>query len=286
MKRTLLIMLLLLVSSMTMAQLSPGAEGIRQKLAEYARTQNMKANFEGDALTIQNDTNYYAVLFSGSNPVFVEIRLSDLDISNCNPDCIKKAINDVNYTRSSVKAFITPDNQTLRFTVETFVNDAQTVINTFTKHLNLLRDAWKGCHQRYDEFVDNQPFANLRIPFEVYSADVANVDKDDILLTDLGTDIKSSDTQYINTSLAMIVYEDGDYSIGVKFITPDGNTSKVEQDGSPYTFITTLSMTQRQSSYLTGGWGSPNPGTWGPGNYRIEFYYKDKQFYVKKFEIK
>ncbi len=286
MKRTLIIIMMLLASSLTMAQLSPGADGIRQKLAEYARTQNMKVNFEGDALTIQKDTNDYAVLFSGSNPVFVEIRLYDLDISDCIPECIKRAANDVNYSRSSVKAFITPNNQTLRFSVETFVNDAQTVINTFLKHLDILRDAWKGCRKRYDEFVDNLPYANRRMPFEVYSADIANVDQDDRLITDLDADIKSSDSQYINTSLSLVVYEDGDYPIGIKFITPDGKTSKAEQDGSPYTFINTLHITQQQSSYLTGGWGSANPGTWPAGQYRIEFYYKDKLFYIKNFEIK
>ena len=285
MKKLTIILALLLVSSLTMAQLSPSADGIRQKLAEYAKNQNMKVNYEGDALLIQRDTLDYALVFGGTSPVYVEIRLSDLNITNCVPDCIQKAANDVNYNRSAVKASITPDGTTLRLTVETFVNDAQSVINTFNKHLDLLRDAWKGCHKRYDEFVDNQPFASLRIPFEVYGADAVNVDKDDKLITELDADIKSTDTQYINTSLTMIVYDDGDYPISVKFITPDGNVSKAANDGSPYTFSTTLHLTQKQSSYLIGGWGSPNPGTWGAGKYRIELYYKDKPVYVKKFEI-
>ena len=44
MKKLTIILALLLVSSLTMAQLSPSAEGIRQKLAEYAKNQNMKVN--------------------------------------------------------------------------------------------------------------------------------------------------------------------------------------------------------------------------------------------------
>ncbi len=285
MKRTLLIMLLLLVSSMTMAQLSPGAEGIRQKLAEYARSEGMITNYEGDALTIRRDTLDYAVIFGGVNPVYIEIRLFDLDISAKNPECIAKTANYINLNRSAVKASLVPYNQSLRLSVETFVNDAQSVINPLKHNMDLLRDAWLISRKKYNEFVDNQQFANLRIPFEVYSAEIANQDKDDNLITEYGADIKSEESQYITTSLAIAVYEEGDYTIGVKFIMPDGSVSKVD-DGSPYTFTNTLSMRQQQSSYFTGGWGSPNPGTWNPGNYRIEFYYKDKPFYIKRFEIK
>ena len=285
MKKTLLIMLLLLVSSMTMAQLSPGAEGIRQKLAEYARSEGMITNYEGDALTIRRDTLDYAVIFGGVNPVYIEIRLFDLDISDKNPECIAKTANYINLNRSAVKASLVPYNQSLRLSVESFVNDAQSVINSLKHNMDLLRDAWLISRKKYDEFVDNQQFANLRIPFEVYSAEIANQDKDDNLITEFGADIKSEESQYITTSLAIAVYEEGDYTIGVKFIMPDGSVSKVD-DGSPYTFTNTLSMRQQQSSYFTGGWGSPNPGTWNPGNYRIEFYYKDKPFYIKRFEIK
>ena len=285
MKRTLIIIMLMLASTLTMAQLSPGAEGIRQKVAEYARSKGMTTNYEGDALTIHRDTLDYAVILSGASPVYVEIRLFDLDISTCVPACISKAANYINSYRSAIKASIAPNGKTLRFTVETFVNDAQSVVNTLERHLSNLADAWKLCHQKYDEFVYNQGFANLRIPFEVYTADVVNVDKDDQILTEYGLDIKSADTQYINTSLTMIVYEDGDYEIGVQFITPDGNVSKAENDDSPYSYTTTLHLNQQQTSYIPGGWGSPNPGTWAPGDYQIVFFYKDKPFYAKKFTI-
>lgn len=286
MKKFIFIIALLLASSLTMAQLSPGADGIRQKLAEYAKSEGMITNYEGDALTIRRDTLDYAVIFGGVNPVYVEIRLYDLDISNKNPEGIAKTANYINLHRSAVKASIVPTNPSLRLSVESFVNDAQSVINTLKKNMDVLKDAWLISRKKYDEFVDNQQFANLRIPFEVYYADIANVDKDNIVLTEVGDDIKSADTQYINTSLTMIVYEEGEYPIGVKFITPDGNVSKAENDGSPYTFVTMLNMTHQQTSYLTGGWGSTNPGTWGPGNYRIEYYYKDKPFYIMNFEIK
>ena len=285
MKRTLIIIMLMLASTLTMAQLSPGAEGIRQKVAEYARSKGMTTNYEGDALTIHRDTLDYAVILSGASPVYVEIRLFDLDISTCVPACISKAANYINSYRSAIKASIAPIGKTLRFTVETFVNDAQSVVNTLERHLSNLADAWKLCHQKYDEFVYNQDFTNLRIPFEVYSANVVNVDKDDQLLTEYGFDIKSADTQYINTLLTMIVYEEGDYQIDVQFIMPDGSVSKAADDGSDYTFSTILHMTSDQPSYITGGWGSTNPGTWGPGNYQIVFYYKIKPFYAKQFKI-
>lgn len=278
--------MMLLASSLTMAQLSPGAEGIRQKLTEYARSEGMSANYEGDALTIQRDTLNFAVIFGGTSPVYVEIRLSDLDISSCNHTYISKAANYINLNRSAVKASITPNGKTLRLSIESFVNDAQSVINTLKHHTDLLSEAWVMASKKYDEFMDNQQFANLRIPFEVYGADAVNVDQNNKLITAMDDDIKAAETQYINTSLSIIVYDEGDYPIGVKFITPDGNLSQVEGDPSPYTFTTTLQMTYQQTDYLTGGWGSPNPGTWPAGNYRIEFYYKDKPFYIKNFEIK
>ena len=286
MKKLIIILALLLASTMTMAQLSPGAEGVRKKMAEYARSEGMITNYEGDALTIRRDTLDYAVVFGGENPVYVEIRLYDLNISDKNPESIAKTANYINLHRSAVKASILPINQTLRLSVESFVNDAQSVINTLKKNMDILAEAWLISRLKYDEFVENQQFASLRIPFEVYSADIANVDINDVILTDIGSDIMSSDTQFINTSLAMIVYEEGEYQIGIKFITPDGKVSKAEDDGSPYSFVSTIKMTQQQTSYITGGWGSQNPGTWGPGNYRIEYYYKDKPFYIKRFEIK
>ncbi|MBQ1698673.1 MAG: hypothetical protein II075_12420 [Bacteroidales bacterium] len=285
MKKTLILIMMLLASSLTMAQLSPGAEGIRQKVAEYARQQGMKANYDGDALSIQRDTMSYELVFTGVSPVYVEIRVTDLDISSCVPACIAKAANYINLHFSSVKASIVPTTKKIRFSAPLLVNDAQSVIVTLNQHLDNLAMAWRHCSQKYDEFVYNQDFTNLRIPFEVYSANVVNVDKDDQLLTEYGFDIKSADTQYINTLLTMIVYEEGDYQIDVQFIMPDGSVSKAADDGSDYTFSTILHMTSDQPSYITGGWGSTNPGTWGPGNYQIVFYYKSKPFYAKQFKI-
>ena len=285
MKKILIATMLMLASTLSMAQLSPSAEGIRQKVAEYARSQGMKVNFANDALTLQRDTLDYLIGFGGTNPVYVELRLADLNISACNPACIAKAANHINLNRSAIKAAITPDLQILRLTSESFVNDAQSVTNTLNKLLTYLANAWKYCHQKYDEFVDNQNFSNLHIPFEVYTADVVNVDQNDNLLTEPNTDIKSADTQYISTQLSMIVHEEGDYEIGVQFITPDGKVSKAEDDGTLYSYTTTLHLTQQQSIYIPDGWGSTNSGTWGPGNYQFVFFYKDKPIYVKKFTI-
>jgi len=285
MKRTLIIIMLMLASTLSMAQLSPSAEGIRQKLAEYARSKGMKTNYEGDALTIQRDSLNYAVDFSAVSPVIVVIRLFDIDITSCDPACIRKTANYINLFFSTIKASITPDGKCIRLSTSSLVNDAQSVTATLDQNLSTLAMAWQYCSQKYDEFVYNKDFANLRIPFEVYSVNIVNVDKDDQLVTEYGEDIKSADTQYINSELSIIAYEEGDYQIDVKFVLPDGTFSKAADDGLDYTFSNIIHMTQGQATYIGGGWGSPNPGTWAPGNYELIFYYKDKPFYAKPFTI-
>ncbi len=285
-KILLMIVAMLLTSSLAMAQLSPGAEGIRQQVAEYARNNGIKVEYQGDALILNSDTLGYAMLFGGINPVYVELRLGDLDISACNYESISKAVNYINNTRSAVKASILPNRTFMRLSVETFVNDAQSVINVLKKNMSLLASAWKICRQKYDEFTLNRDFNYQDLPFVIYSVNIANTDKNDQIITEVYEDIPSKETQYIHTALSIIPRVEGTYEIGIKFITPDGKVSTADPTfQSPYTFTSTLQINNQQLDYATGGWGSENPGTWPAGNYQIEIYYKDRLIYVKQFTI-
>lgn len=279
-------MALLLTSSLSMAQLSPSAEGIRQKVADYAKENGITVSYDGDALMLQKDTMSFAMFFSGTSPVFVEMRTYDLNISECNVEYVSKAVNFINFQRCAIKAYVLPDHSAVRLSIESYVNDAQSVTSMLFTNMNAITTGWKICRSKYDEFMLNRDIVNQRLPFEIYSAEVINVDQADNVITEIYTDIESSDTQYITSQLIMNVFTDGEYEIGVKFITPDGKISTAETNPTtPYTFTAKLPLTSQQNFYLTGGWGSPNSGTWGPGNYMIEYYYKDKIFYAKKFTI-
>lgn len=306
MKKIILFFALLTISSLSIAQLSPRTDvlrklheklsfstsnlshkalEIRNQLAQYAQSQGMSISYSGDLLIIERDSVFYTVYFYNENPINVEIHYAETNIVGCLPNVLMKAVNYVNFMQSAVKVTIVPDFKNLRISTEFIAKDAQYVTNTLTDNMDAIQQTWDMINDKYIEYYDNQSFEKLRLPCESYSALVANVDLNNTIITPLNTPIKSSDTQYLNTRLSLIVYQEGTHTLSVKFYTPDGNLSKAEDDDSPYTFSTTIQLSKDNNMYYTGGWGSTTPGTWGAGKYHLEYYLDDQLFYIKNVDI-
>ena len=281
-----LLAVMMIQASLSMAQKAENPQTIRQKVADYAKKKGFVTEFVGDyALTMTTDDSQYALIVNGENPSYVEIRFADLDITSRNYDLILKTANHINQGVSVAKASILPNRTTLRISTEMFTYDAQSVIQHFDHYTNLIEKALKESRERYEEFATNLQFTGLKMPFEVYCADIANTDANAQRLSDINSEIKSAETQYIHIGVSLIVHEEGEYQIDLKFNLPDG-TYSANPESPEYTFSNKINLTKETTYFDLGGWGSETPGTWAPGKYRYELYYKGKLFYVRDFEIK
>lgn len=78
--------------------------------------------------------------------------------------------------------------------------------------------------------------------------------------------------------------------IFIKFIAPNGlstGTFNGEKSPSGYSYKQTISLAPFWvSNHSSIGWGNKTKGIWSAGNYRIEYWYKDKCIGSKSFRIK
>ena len=287
MKKILLILAVLMINtSFTMAQKGNDAKTICQKVADFANKKGYNTQItDENALILQKDTSNYVIIFNGDNPTYVEIRPYDFDIAQSNYLCITKAINIVNNNFGVIKALITPDREGLRLSAEMNVFDALGVTQHMERYFELFGKAWYTINYRYYEFYENKDIPDNRMPFEVYCTDIANTDENVEVIGESNGIIKTSEAQYIHIGLSLIGYEVGEYPISAKLVRPD-NTYAAAKSDSQYTFTTNLTITKGVKYYDLGGWGSTEDGYWIPGAYRYELYYKDRLFYVRSFELK
>lgn len=287
MKKILFILAVMMIqASLSMAQVVESATTIRNKVADFAKKHGMNTNFVGDnALSMAYGDSIYIMIVNGDNPTYVELRFADLDITARNYDLMLKTANHINQGSSVVKASITPNRTTLRLSTEMFAFDAQSVTQHFEHYIKLINQSLKESRDRYDEFAANLQFTGLKMPFEVYCADIVNTDTDVKALSEVNGEIKSAETQFIHIGLSLTVHEEGEYPIDIKFFLPNGNFS-ISNENDEYTFTTTMKLTKEINYFDLGGWGSSTPGIWEPGIYRYELYYKGKLFYTRGFEIK
>ncbi len=287
MKKIIILLAVMLIhTSLSLAQKFENAQTIRQKVAEFAKKQGMVTEFIGDqALTMTTDDAQYALIVNGENPTYVEIRFADLDISARDYDVMLKTVNYINQDKTVVKASIQPNRNILRISTEMFAFDAQSVTQHFEHYIDIINDVLKESRERYDEFAANKQFNDIKMPFEVYCIDIANTDSNVTVIGETNGEIKASEAQYIHIGLNLIGYEVGEYPISVKLVLPDG-TYAADKIDNQYTFTANATVTKGSKFYDLGGWGSTEAGYWVPGAYRYELYYKDRLFYVRTFLLK
>ena len=287
MKKILLILAVMMIhTSLTMAQKFENAQTIRQKVADFAKKHGMTTEMpEDNVLTLKKDTLNYVMIFTDDNPTFVELRPFDYSATDANYLCLAKAANVVNQSVGGIKVTINPDRQGIRLSNEMLVYDAATVTRRLEHYLDLFNKAWLDMQMRFYEFMDNKELTEIRLPFEVYCADIANTDIETTVKGETNGEINSAEGQYIHIGLNLIGYDEGEYQISARLIIPDG-TYLVNEIGNKYTFNSKIILSKDVRFYDLGGWGTAEEGFWMPGKYRYELYYNDKLFYIKNFEMK
>ena len=136
-KLIILLAVMMINASLSMAQVVESAKTIRNKVADYAKKQGMAIELVSEqALTMTTDDSEYVLIVNGENPTYVELRFADLDITARNYDLMLKTANHINQGSSVVKASITPNRTTLRLSTEMFAFDAQSVIQHFEHYKN------------------------------------------------------------------------------------------------------------------------------------------------------
>lgn len=141
---------------------------------------------------------------------------------------------------------------------------------------------WGGQRIHQMTFAVSEPEYALKIK----SVRLRNETKDRVALSEFGRVFEQGSVQFISFHLQLenatsILQKD---KIGVKFFRPDGVMMK--SSGSPEGFTLEIAVSVQDSIEISNGWGNSAGTVFGPGRYRIEFWWKGNQFGRAFFEIR
>ena len=143
---------------------------------------------------------------------------------------------------------------------------------------------WTAGTYRYEFFYNSKLLFihqfTINEPFIITSCDVKNTTKEDRILP-----FDAAHTQYISPTLNFQCSFPGTYEIFVKLFDSEGNLSIGNESPDNYSYSNKCKLNEGTSSIRVGGWGSQKSGNWNAGNYKFEFYYKDRLLFTQPFTI-
>lgn len=250
--------------------LTPQQKAFQASIMQFLKEEGFSPEIdEVNDLTFRKEGNLYWFEFSDSSPIYMEFHRLGLNSKNADTDVVLQACNYANKTIKCVKAIMLTTSISL--SVELYCHSVEEFKYIFYKSMRSLDDGYNALKEYYDKHQGNMPSA----PFTINSVTVANVKQDGTIINHYGTKIYDFQTMYIKPRINVTVSKPGTYDIKVKFITPTGMSTGTSSP-TGYTYSNRITMTQDQHYYLD-GWGNANAGNWGKGNYRLEFYYKNKR---------
>ena len=123
-------------------------------------------------------------------------------------------------------------------------------------------------------------------PIIIDRIEIGNSDYDGNVQTEYGNKIYDYNTMFLKPKIYYTGLESGDYTLKVKWFTPDGvlstgnsSPSGFSQSGEYYFY------SGDDNTKVLSGWGSNNKGHWKSGTYRIEIWYEDVCLKAKTFSI-
>lgn len=125
-------------------------------------------------------------------------------------------------------------------------------------------------------------------PVEWVSGRVRNTTADDRVINDWSNTFRRGSVRYLSWKLDLknnlYGLEDADYTLWVRFVLPDGSTSRNPRVSPPgFTYKEDLRANQRWDVLQPGsGWGSASGGSYGVGLHRIDFHLQRKGETVKR----
>lgn len=219
-------------------------------------------------------------------PFYVEFYKSGFNLNDVDTDAIVKACNYGNKTVKCAKAYML-DNS-LSIVIEMFCHSAEEFKYVFYKNMKSLDEAKSKVKEYYNENPrggGTRTTTSYSTPFTINNVEVANGDEDGNIITSYGSTIYDYKTKYLMPRLNVTVNTAGTFEIYIKLYTPDGSMSKGSTSPEGYTYKQSISMTTDKNAYRLGGWGGKDEGHWKMGEYRFEFYYKDKLVGQKTFKV-
>lgn len=261
---------------------TPAQLKFRSSLMTFLKEEGFAPYIDKDdnSITFKKEGKFYWITIEDESPFFVTFYRGGFSFEG--EDGINKvysilAANDVNRDKKAVKLYCNDKN--LKICVESFTRSIEDFKYVFYGSLRSIDGA-------VDEFIEKyKGYDEKSSPLIISSVMIANSDKDNNLLTQYGSSIYSYSTQYIKPRLSIKAKTAGEYPIYVKFYTADAVLSTGTDSPSGYSYCNTVTLTEGSNLIALNGWGSSQSGKWKAGNYRMEFYYKDKLIYTKYYTI-
>lgn len=160
----------------------------------------------------------------------------------------------------------------LNKTITNLNNDVSSLKREINDRDNTIRET--------NSFIDRLS-STMVCPFSISEIEVKNGEDE------YGETIYSSNTTYIYSRMTASSLVGGSYDIYVKFFSPNGLSTGMNQDvptGFSYKSTVTLQKNGTTTIYVS-GWGNSTKGNWKSGAYRIEYWYNDVKLGTKYFTI-
>jgi tetratricopeptide (TPR) repeat protein len=179
------------------------------------------------------------------------------------------AIEDLNI---SIENYPTSEAYNRRGCSEYALGEYEKALVSFEKAINL--------NPNEPDYNHNLEAAKTKIlqvksaPISIYDIKVANVDKDNNIISDYGSPIFSGNACFLRPKIYYKSNIKNDVSLKLKFYKPDGSLRIGDSSPSGFSTKDEVSIDGNGIRKLT-GWGSNKKGTWPSGNCRIEIWYYD-----------
>lgn len=261
-------------------ELTPEQKQFRSNIMQFLAEEGFMPTIDDsdNSVNFKKEGDLHWITVGDSGPFYLEFHRSGLSCNNADMNAVIAAVNEGNKKVRCAKAIL--NESSISFAVELYCHSAEEFRYIFYKCLDELASIEKTVSGYYDS---HQSMAE--VPFTIKSVSVANADTNGKILSDYGEAIYSYKTQYITPKLFVDAKEEGKYDLYIKFYTPNGlSTGNTSPAG--YSYKVSVSMESGFRSYVIIGWGGSDSGHWKSGDYRFEFYYKDRMIGEKEFTIK
>ncbi|NBH67901.1 hypothetical protein [Phocaeicola sartorii] len=267
------------------ADLTPEQEKFRSNIIQFLKEEGFSPTIDEDdnSVNFKKEGTLHWIAISDSNPFYLEFHRVGLKCNDAGRKALLAAVNYGNRKVRCAKAML--GDSSISFAIEMYCHSAEEFRYVFYKCLKELNSMHKTVSDYYNEHPDGGE--TVSDPFTVSSVSIANTDSESHIITSYGSKIYSGRTQYLKPKIYMNTTRTGTYDIYVKFYTPTGlSTSSNANSPAGYSYkdAVTVSATGFQAHELS-GWGGNDPGHWKKGEYRFEFYYKNKMIAKKEFTV-
>lgn len=281
--RNLFIVLSLVCSNALYANdLTPAQKAFQNSIMSFLREEGFSPSTDEDNnLEFKKEGELYWIGISGNSPFYIEFHRVGFSCTDANLSAVLLACNNSNKDTKCAKSYL--NNNSITIVIELYCHSAEEFKYIFYKCLNELSNAYKATEQYYNEA--DEITENDSAPFSVSKIEVANVDKEDNVISSWDAAIYSYQSKYIKPRLTVNVNNPGTYDIYVKLFTPSGLSTGTNSP-SGYSYKSSIKMESGLHTYTLGGWGNDDAGHWKEGSYRIELYYQGSLLGEKIFVVK